>query len=250
MRERPRIGVTAWNRTVPTYLGPTPMETVNRWYSQAVRDAGGIPVLLLPVDPGDVDSLLEICDGLLLSGGDDVEPGVYGQERHPETQPPDPERDAFELALTRRAFATDVPLLAICRGMQVLNVALGGTLHQHVVEELPGVGDHQRRDAGEEEVHEVEVTAGSRLAGVVGTRPGVNSMHHQAVADVGPGLAAVAREPGTGVIEGIEAPGRTFCLAVQWHPEMLAQPGTAHLALFEALVSAARSSASASPTSE
>src|SRR5207342_243294 len=126
----PRIGVTAWFRDLETFLGPTPLYTVNRWYVDAVRAAGGLPLVLIPVE--DVGAVLDSLDGVLLSGGSDIEPSVYGEERHPRTQDADVERDLFELALARRAVERDVPLLAICRGIQSLNVALGGTLHQHI----------------------------------------------------------------------------------------------------------------------
>jgi putative glutamine amidotransferase len=201
-------------------------------YVRAIERAGGMPVVLPPaVD--DVEALLERLDGICLSGGPDLDPAAYGaRERHVELGPTEPSLDAFELALARAADAHGVPLLGVCRGAQALNVARGGTLHQHV----PG---HRQVEHGALCTHPVEVAPGTRLARIVGAGPTeVNSFHHQAIDVLGAGLRVSAMAP-DGTIEAVEGDGR-FVLGVQWHAETLADaPG--QLALFEALVQAAGS---------
>ena len=199
-------------------------------YLRAIEAAGGMPVVLPPL--GDVDALLDRLDGICLSGGPDLDPDAYGApERHAELGPTEPSLDAFELALARAADARGLPILGICRGAQTLNVARGGTLHQH----LPG---HRQTEPATATTHSVHVEEGTRLASLVGTRPlRVNSFHHQAVDVLGRGLRAVAHSA-DGIVEGIEAPGAGLVLGVQWHAEGLVhQPR--HRALFEALVVAA-----------
>jgi putative glutamine amidotransferase len=161
--------------------------------------------------------------GLCLAGGADVDPALYGEERHPETQEPDPARDALECALLREALARDLPILAICRGLQLLNAALGGTLRQHV----EGHNFRKQRDA-----HSIAIAPGSRLALILGVGEYVvNSRHHQCAAAVAQSLAVAARAP-DGVVEALEAPEKRFVLAVQWHPE--ARMDGADARLFEA----------------
>lgn len=207
-------------------------------YLQAVETAGGIPVVIPPLHEPAVEPLLERCSGLLLSGGPDLRPDSYGQRPHPELGPTEPELDGFELELARAADRRGMPILAICRGLQLLNVARGGTLHQH----LPDVtGDriaHRQGAPGSQTTHWVTVDGDSRLAGVLGRRrTKVNSFHHQAVDDLGQGLRATAWA-GDGTVEGVEAADRDFVVAVQWHAECLvSRPPQA--ALFEALVEAA-----------
>jgi putative glutamine amidotransferase len=160
---------------------------------------------------------LDNIAGLLLAGGTDVNPELYGQEKAPETQDPDTERDAREQRLIVEALENDLPVLAICRGLQMLNVALGGTLIQH----LPNAVDHMRRpDNASERAHDVELVPEALLHGVLGgdTFP-VNSRHHQAIAAVAPALRLAAVAPGDGVIEAVEMPGTRFVFGVQWHPE-------------------------------
>ena len=201
-------------------------------YLRAIERAGGMPVVLPPV-LADVHALLDRLDGICLSGGPDLDPDAYGViERHAELGPTEPSLDAFELALARAADERAVPLLGVCRGAQTLNVARGGTLHQHV----PG---HRQADSGTVSTHPVAVVAGSRLAAVVGAGElEVNSFHHQAVKKLGAGLRIVARAP-DGTVEAIEARGARFLLGVQWHAETLATEAP-HGALFAALVEAAR----------
>jgi putative glutamine amidotransferase len=194
-------------------------------YLKAIEAAGGMPVVLPPL--GDAEALLERLDGVCLSGGPDLDPDAYGAlERHAELGPTEPDLDAFELALARAADASGVPLLGICRGAQALNVACGGTLHQHVP-------DHRQTEPATEATHEVEIDPRSRLHRMVRTRTlAVNSFHHQAVDELGEGLRIVARAP-DGTIEAIEGDG--FVVGVQWHAETM----VAHMPLFEALVTAA-----------
>ena len=228
-----RIGVT----TSPAVHDDIAVEGVNRSYVDAVVRAGAIPVVLPVLDARDVDDLLRSVDGILLSGGVDIDPSWYGAERQPEVEVVDLARDEFELALVRAAADLGIPVLGVCRGMQLLNVAFGGTLIQH----LPGAdsGDgHRQRTRFAEAIHEVEVLAGSRLAEVLGTtRIGVNTMHHQAVDRIGSGLAPVAWSLDDGIIEAIEGVGTSRILGVQWHPELLGHlPGSPEL--FAWLVSA------------
>jgi putative glutamine amidotransferase len=199
-------------------------------YLRAIEAAGGMPVVLPPL--GDAAALLERLDGICLSGGPDLDPEAYGApDRHAELGPTEPGLDAFELALARAADERGIPLLGICRGAQALNVARGGTLHQHV----PA---HRQTEPATATTHTVHVDAGTRLAALVGTRPlRVNSFHHQAVDALGRGLRVVARAA-DGTIEAVEGVGARLVLGVQWHAEgLVAQPR--HRVLFEALVAEA-----------
>jgi putative glutamine amidotransferase len=199
-------------------------------YLRAIEAVGGIPVVLPPL--GDAVLYLDRLDGVCLSGGPDLDPDAYGaHDRHAELGPTEPGLDAFELSLARAADARGIPILGVCRGAQALNVARGGTLHQHV----PG---HRQTEPATATTHSVHVEPGTRIAQLVGTRPlRVNSFHHQAVDELGDGLLAVAHSA-DGTIEAIEAPGPGFVLGVQWHAEGLAEVPR-HRALFEALVAAA-----------
>ena len=206
-------------------------------YTQSVVAAGGVPILL-PFGEG-VDAAAQVAavGGLLLAGGNDVDPTPWGETWHPATKPADPKRLAHERALIDAAAGDGVPTLGICMGMQVMNVARGGSLHQHLPD-VPGHGDHSRGgDWGNR--HKVDVAAGSLLADVCG--PGefvVNTSHHQAVRRVGDGLAASAIAP-DGLVEAIEDPSLAFWLGVQWHPERLTATEPRHAALFQRLVEAA-----------
>ncbi len=219
MGSLPRAGITY---RYPYKLAP---------YAEAVRYAGFEPVPLLPPGPEGLDGL----DALLVSGGTDLTPALYGQEPHPETDTqPDGERDAMELRLLRAALAADLPVLFICRGLQLLNVACGGDLLQH----LPNTEAH--RQIGVADVHAVHPVAGTRFAAILGETPfTVNSRHHQAVGRCGEGLLISARSA-DGVIEGLEIPGKHFAVAVQWHPEDRVPSHEADTRLFAAFRQAVR----------
>lgn len=205
-------------------------------YPGAVAACGGLPVEL--ARDADVDALIERLDGLVLSGGADVDPAQYGTAPAPDLGEIEPSRDAWELALIAAAEHRSVPMLCICRGAQLLNVAHGGTLRQHVAL-AEGDGHPRFDDDGREIAHEVELVNGSLAASLFGAHRGVNSLHHQVVDVVGEGLVVTGRSP-DGSIESLEAPGRDV-LALQWHPELLARPDPS----FAWLVDAARRRVSA-----
>jgi putative glutamine amidotransferase len=210
-------------------------------YVEAVRRAGGDPHVLEP-GPAAPARALEMIDGLLLTGGADVDPALYGEARHPSVAAAEPGRDAFELALVRLAVDRDLPVLAICRGVQVLNVALGGSLVQDVPSQTPGAVAHSVTDTPITWAHEVWVSKGSRLWQAMQERLNedaecqVNSRHHQAVARVAEGFEVSATAP-DGLTEAIERPASRFCVGVQWHPENFWRTGEFRC-LFEAFVAA------------
>jgi putative glutamine amidotransferase len=208
-------------------------------YVQAIEDAGGIPMVLPPLAPTVLEPLLSKVAGVCLSGGPDLDPVAYGARRHQLTGPTWKRLDRFELALARAADARRLPILAICRGLQVLNVARGGTLHQHVPDVVGDRIGHRQVEPGDEPTHEVAVTATSHLASIIGARTTmVNSFHHQAIATLGTGLAVTALAS-DGTVEGIEATDRDFVLGVQWHAECMVDRAE-HAAVFDAFVAAAQ----------
>jgi putative glutamine amidotransferase len=218
--ERPKIGIcTAVERASWGSWVEEPCTLSPRSYSLAVQAAGAM-VLLLP--PDDVvaeepDEMLDLVDGLMLAGGADIDSASYGARPHPETSGSWPERDRFELALAHRAIERDIPVLGICRGMQMLNVACGGTLEQHLPDRL-GHNDH-RHTPGTFSDHEVRLEPGTLAARAVGAETtAVKSHHHQGVGELGDGLIVSGRSP-DGVVEAIEAEGRAYALGVLWHPE-------------------------------
>jgi len=216
---------------------------VGQSYCQALHVAGGAPVLIPLLDDDEaVLDIYERLDGLLLAGGGDLEPHHFGQVRLAKLGSVDPPRDRAELLLTRRAMNDDLPVLAICRGIQVLNVALGGTLYQDIPTQIPQAlrhnfhPDYPRNYLG----HEVLVKQGTRLADILGAGSlAVNSFHHQAVKDMPPGLH-VAASALDRVTEAIEGQGRRFVVGVQWHPEELVEDDPRMKRLFEAFVTEAR----------
>jgi putative glutamine amidotransferase len=211
-----------------------------RSYAAAVQRAGAL-ALLLPPDgaPEAPEALLDRLDGLILAGGADVDPGSYGAAPHPETGRTWPERDHFEIALARHALERDLPMLGVCRGAQILNVARGGTLVQHLPE-LPGHPDH-RKAPGTFGEHEVRLDPGSLAARAAdGEAVTVKSHHHQGIDRLGEGLVATGWSLGEELIEAIELPGNRYALGVLWHPE---EDPDSHV--IASLVGAARSEVSA-----
>jgi putative glutamine amidotransferase len=210
-------------------------------YLRSVEQAGGVPLLLPPVSPGDAAHLLERLDGVLLSGGGDVDPVLYGKKPHPRLGRVDRRRDDFELALARAALERDLPILAICRGQQLLNVATGGTLLQDIPSDLVGASEHDAPGGRRRRSHVVELLPHTRLRAILGRDTvAVNSFHHQAVDRLGRGLAAAGRCPEDGVVEALEAGDRRFVVAVQWHPESFWDQPVSFQALFDAHVEACR----------
>lgn len=210
-------------------------------YVRAVEKAGALPLLLPPGPLEHVPDLLARLDGLVLSGGSDLDPTHYGEEPHETVDEVSPERDAFELALSREALARDLPLLAICRGHQVLNVATGGTLFQDIPSQIGGALDHDPDTERWQPAHDVRILPGTRLREILGRdRIAVNSIHHQSIKTPGQGLVVSACAVGDDVIEGVEAPGRRFVLGVQWHPEAFWDQPRDFQPLFVALVGASR----------
>jgi putative glutamine amidotransferase len=219
-------------------------------YTEAVEAAGGVP-LVIPPQTGNIDEILAAIDGLLLSGGADVAPERYGDGYiHEKTYGIHPLRDELELQLVRRAVAEDVPMLCICRGIQVLNVALGGTLVQDIPDQYASEIEHAQQIAGirmEEPGHTVAVTPGSLLEHTYGVATiEVNSFHHQAIKDLAPDLQINAVAPDE-IVESVAHPGSGWILGVQWHPEMMFRKHPEHLKPFQALVAAAARKKSAVP---
>jgi putative glutamine amidotransferase len=212
---RPLVGITTY--VTPATFGAWELESalIPYDYVRAVERAGGRAVLVPPFDddPGEV---LDAVDGLIFSGGSDLDPDLYGQEPHIETTGVVPERDSAELALLRAALERDLPVLAICRGSQILNVALGGDLIQHLPDHV-GHNGH-KEIPGEFSEHDVEIEQGTRLSSLLGDRVPVKSHHHQGFARLGTGLRPSARDE-DGSVEALEAPERRFTLGVLWHPE-------------------------------
>jgi putative glutamine amidotransferase len=215
----------------------------NQTYLRAVVRAGAAP-LLIPhlTDVSMLRALYENLDGLLLSGGGDIDPAYFGEANHEKLRRVSPDRDETELLLARWAMEGGLPLLAICRGIQVLNVALGGSLYQDIQAQVPGAEKHDWGTGYPRDhlPHQIRIMPQMRLADIIGaTDLPVNSMHHQALKEVAPGLAVVARAPDQ-VIEAVEAPAHPFAIGVQWHPEELAPKDARAQRLFDAFVEACR----------
>jgi putative glutamine amidotransferase len=245
MESSPLVGVTTSEvrraeRTQPLPEGEPPQHemALGMSYVRALARAGAVPIVLPPLPIESVPALLESLRGVCLSGGPDLDPSAYGAARSPDLGPTEPALDVFELEVAKVADALGLPILGICRGAQALNVARGGTLHQHLPAITDRSVDHRQTAPGWTETHAVEVDGSSRLAGILGTDAmWVNSFHHQAVDRLGHGLRAVAWAP-DGTVEGIEDPSERLVLGVQWHAETLDRGP--HSRLFEALVGAAR----------
>lgn len=239
---KPRIAITSWHRN--------DSDRLERWvairetYIGAVRAAGGIPVVLpiLDHDPAMIEGYLAAVDGVLFSGGEDVAPAYYGETKDERCQEPDAERDLFEIHLARAGLAGRVPMLGVCRGLQVLNVAAGGTLYQDL-SCRPDTRDYHSAPLANRRrlIHGVRLVPGTQLHAIMGvTESQVTSTHHQFVKDVAPGFRIGAESVEDGIVEGIESPTHPFLVAVQWHPERMYNERAEHLALFRALVSAAQ----------
>lgn len=235
---QPLIGITTFQRLndngqITDSLGAA--------YVHAVLQAGGLPVLLPPHIPADqAPTLLERLDGVLLSGGADIDPARFGGKPHPRVYDIDPERDELEIRLVQLASERDVPLLGICRGVQVINVALGGGLYTDIADQLPGAikHDYYPNYPRDHIAHTVQVSDGTRLAAIIGAGEiGVNSLHHQGIDRLAPGLQPAACAP-DGLIEAVELPGHRFGLGVQWHPESIPDASSSP-PLFRALIEAA-----------
>ncbi|MDQ3540476.1 MAG: gamma-glutamyl-gamma-aminobutyrate hydrolase family protein [Chloroflexota bacterium] len=243
---KPMIGITASLSADEMAHGTFYRYALSRTYTDAVHAAGGVPVIL-PERERDLDPILGRIDGLLLSGGGDIDPARFNETTvHPKTYGISDERDAFEIAAFRAAVKRDLPTLCICRGIQVMSVAQGGTLHQHIPDDVPDEIGHRQHEHGktrDEVGHGVRLTDGHHLLrSILGKDElEVNSFHHQAVAVPGDHLEVLARSE-DGVIEALCHPGMRFGLGVQWHPEMLAHIRADHAALFAAFIAASEQS--------
>jgi putative glutamine amidotransferase len=238
---RPRIGITSWHRNDGDKLER--WEAIRDTYTGAIRTAGGLPIILPIADdePDLIAAYLDSVDGLLFTGGEDVAPAYYGEAMGERCQEPDKERDLFEIHLARAALTRRTPILGICRGLQLLNVAAGGTLYQDLACR-PGTLPHHAADGAHRQqlIHGVRIRPGTRLHAIMGvTESLVTSTHHQFVKDLAPGFRATAESVEDGIVEAIEHPDHPFLVAVQWHPERMVRDHTEHLALFRELVAAA-----------
>lgn len=235
---RPLIGITA----ASFEINGKPYHRAYAPNAAAVAAAGGLPVYVPPgLRPDLLRDLYARLDGLLLPGGPDVDPVIYGQPRHPLTREIDDPRDELELTLARWAVDDDLPVFGICRGHQVLNVALGGTLVQDIPSQVETTLTHDLPPGlpRSTRLHDVTIDEASRLARILGvTHASVNSLHHQSVQQAAPGARVTATAP-DGVVEAIEVPGKQFALSVQWHPEDLYTGDEAMARLFESFVEAA-----------
>jgi putative glutamine amidotransferase len=240
---RPLIGVTGFVQPYDNLAaGILPMTGARSADVHAVQEAGGVAVILPPTnDPQAIARLVDTLDGFLFTGGRDVDPSEYGETVLNDTVVVSPDRDAFELPLIREAVARDMPVLAICRGCQVLGVALGGSLWQDVPTQLVDPQIHWQKAPRDHVTHPIRLepdTLLGRILDLGGARElQVNTFHHQAIKAVPPTLVPTAYAP-DGCIEGVEAPQKTFVVGVQWHPEFLAPGHAIHRRLFEALVAA------------
>jgi putative glutamine amidotransferase len=237
----PRVGLTTYRERAVFGVWNEPADLLPTTYADAVAAAGGLPVLLPPAAVPDLDaaaaSALDGLDALLLSGGADLDPATYGDDsRHPETGEPRADRDAWEIALAHEALRRDLPTLGVCRGMQVLAVALGGTLTQHLPDAVGS--DAHRPVIGEHGCHDVRLEPGSRLHALLGAQVDVATYHHQAVNRLPDGVVAEGWAD-DGTVEAFEVCDKSWAFGVQWHPEV--RDGAA---LFGALVSAAKRPAS------
>lgn len=234
----------------PRILIPIPIQdaerrryTLGKNYIHSVIAAGGVPILVpTALDDATVHELFLTADAVMLTGGDDVDPALFGEEKHEKTGGVDADRDRVEMALTRWAVDADTPLLGICRGIQVMNVALGGSLIQDIPSQAPSElthPGHWHSALRDQVLHTVVCDAGTRAAALLGRDVGVNSFHHQSINRVGDRFVVTGRAP-DGIVEAIEIPTQRFCLGVQWHPEEMAAGRADMLDIFRALVHSAQ----------
>lgn len=242
MSNRPLIGITG---LITRYIDPPhlPMVSLNQRYVMAVEAAGGAPLIVPPgLDETILAQIFNRLDGVLLSGGGDMDPACYGEAPHPSVYDISPERDRAEMHLARWAVEREKPVMSICRGMQVFNVALGGTLLQDIPSQAPGSLTHMfdtKTVAREHIAHTVQIDPGTRLLSLIGAdKAEVNSWHHQSLKKIAPALRVTACAP-DGIVEAAEIPGHRFAVSVQWHPEWLYDRQPEMLRLFEGLVQAA-----------
>lgn len=230
---RPIIGV------LPLYNAENQTFWINPLYMGGVEQAGGIPMLLsLSDDQRLWEHYLEVCDGFVFTGGQDIDPAIYGQEKLPECGYQAPPRDAQEVYMIRRIFQLDKPALGICRGIQIMNAALGGTLYQDIFSQLSTNVVHRQDKPYEIPHHQVFLHEGTRVREIIGHQfLSVNSMHHQAVLEPAPGFLVSATAP-DGMIEAIEHPEKRFLVGIQWHPEHMWQDYDSARRLWRAFVSA------------
>lgn len=228
---RPRIGVTTYLEQAVYGVWNQRAAIMPSTYTDAVLAGGGAPILLPPA-PGCEEEALDSVHALIVSGGPDIDPSRYGQQPSPETGTPNPLRDEWETELLTRARRRGMPILAICRGMQLLNVTLGGTLHQHLGAD--GTPSVHRPEPGSFGHHAVTLYSDTQLAGILGRRSSVRCHHHQALDSIAPGLKIVGRAE-DGTVEAVEDEDSQFCIGVQWHPE----ENSEDVALVHALASAA-----------
>jgi putative glutamine amidotransferase len=238
MSDKPVVGLTS--RTLPLEAaGKTrPTETVARSYIESLEGEGALVVLLPNGEPSWADDYLDRLDGLLLTGGDDPHAHLFGEEPHPAIETVDERRDLFEIALVRGARERGLPVLGICRGVQLINIALGGDIYQDIPAQTSGKVGHAQRRTDDGPWHRVEIRPGTLLARILGSDPReVNSFHHQACRRPGEGLVVSAESPEDGLIEALEEPNQPFFLGVQWHPELTPEREGP---LFRAFLEAAR----------
>jgi putative glutamine amidotransferase len=228
MKPTPLIGITTYHRDERGYI------QLPAAYADSVRRAGGIPLLIQPGEPR-IEELLSLLDAVILSGGGDLDPALYTDAQHETVYWVDKERDEFEIDLTKRLMENDKPLLCICRGLQVLNVALGGTLITNIADSVPEAIAH-RQPPRNPILHEIIMDNTSRLAQVMqNDHPVSQSWHHQSIDKLAPGLKVVGTAP-DGVIEAVEIPDKPQIMAVQWHPELTAHQDSSQQRLFDELV--------------
>jgi putative glutamine amidotransferase len=239
--KRPLIGVPTGREKSQRFFG-LPLYIMNQTYIRVLESLGALPVMIpLQMTAETLHGIFARLDGLFLPGGEDIDPGNYGAERHPQLGAPDKERDRTELLLTRWALETGMPVLGVCRGIQVINVVCGGTLYQDIHSQRPDLEKHDYFPPSYERyriTHQVAIEPDSQLAQALGTRHEVNSMHHQGIDRLGHGLRVVGRAE-DGLPEAVEMPPLPFIVGVQWHPEELAKTDQHSNSLFYHFIRAA-----------